>query len=188
MSKSVISTPPGESLNETSAGVSFGSLGGKEGPVNPVRLARANPQELVWEQRTKSVSSGRGEFEAPLPFELTPLTGRDTEFSLLKNRWEQAQEGMRQVVLVVGQPILGKSRPVQTLTQRVQAHASDASLTGWRIRELRSTRTLRSSNGAVHNSRTRSSTRVSDYLERFLWIRQDPSEAFYGVQEMWAHR
>jgi hypothetical protein len=30
----------------------------------------------------------------------TPLTGRDTELSLLEDRWEQAQEGMGQVVLV----------------------------------------------------------------------------------------
>ena len=28
----------------------------------------------------------------------TPLTGRDTELSLLRDRWEQAQEGMGQVV------------------------------------------------------------------------------------------
>src|ERR1700720_5065539 len=59
---------------------------------------------------------------------LTPLTGRDTEFSLLKDRWEQAQEGMGQVLLVVGQPGLGKSRLVESLTQRVQAQASDTSL------------------------------------------------------------
>ena len=110
---------------------------------------------------------GRGEFEAPPPFALTPLTGRDTEFSLLKDRWEQAQEGMGQVLLVVGQPGLGKSRLVQTLTQRVQAQASDASLTaGWRIRERRRlTATLRSSNGAAHNiSKTRSFTRC-----RTIW-------------------
>ena len=50
------------------------------------------------------------------PLALTPLMGRDTEFSLLKDRWEQTQEGMGQVVLVVGQPGLGKSRLVQTLT------------------------------------------------------------------------
>src|SRR5207253_1883764 len=35
---------------------------------------------------------------------LTPLTGRDHEISLLKDRWEQAQEGMGQVVLLIGEP------------------------------------------------------------------------------------
>lgn len=53
---------------------------------------------------------------------LTPLTGRDHEISLLKNRWEQAQEGMGQVVLVIGEAGLGKSRLVHTLKQHVQKH------------------------------------------------------------------
>src|SRR5262249_21423966 len=50
---------------------------------------------------------------------LTPLTGRDHEISLLKDRWEQAQEGMGQVVLLIGEPGLGKSRLVYTLKQHV---------------------------------------------------------------------
>jgi hypothetical protein len=96
-------------------------LGGKEGPVNPLRMARSNPQKCVREQRTKSVSSGRGEFEAPPPFPLTPLTGRDTEFSLLKDRWEQAKEGLGQVVLIVGRAArLGQIAP------RANAHAACA--------------------------------------------------------------
>ena len=50
---------------------------------------------------------------------LTPLTGRDHEISLLKDRWEQAQEGMGQVVLLIGEPGLGKSRLVYTLKEHV---------------------------------------------------------------------
>jgi serine/threonine protein kinase/predicted ATPase len=53
------------------------------------------------------------------PAELSPLTGRDHEISLLKGRWEQAQEGMGQVVLLVGEPGLGKSRLVHTLKEHV---------------------------------------------------------------------
>ncbi len=53
------------------------------------------------------------------PAELSPLTGRDHEISLLKDRWEQAQEGMGQVVLLVGEPGLGKSRMVHTLKEHV---------------------------------------------------------------------
>src|SRR6185369_15673796 len=52
---------------------------------------------------------------------LTPLTGRDTEVALLKDRWDQAQEGMGQVVLIVGEAGLGKSRLVHTITERVMA-------------------------------------------------------------------
>lgn len=53
---------------------------------------------------------------------LTPLTGRDHEISLLKDRWEHAQEGMGQVVLLIGEAGLGKSRLVHTLKQFVQEH------------------------------------------------------------------
>jgi class 3 adenylate cyclase/predicted ATPase len=50
---------------------------------------------------------------------LTPLTGRDHEISLLKDRWEQAREGMGQVVLIIGEPGLGKSRLVYTMKEHV---------------------------------------------------------------------
>src|SRR6202041_1707510 len=126
--------------------------------------------------RKRGISPPSGVLEAP-SLALTPLTGRDTEFSLLKDRWEQAQEGMGQVLLVVGQPGLGKSRLVQTLTQRVQAQASDASLTAagesasasvdqdspvieWRCSQH------------LQNSELYP---VSDYLERFLGVGRDPS-------------
>jgi serine phosphatase RsbU (regulator of sigma subunit) len=56
---------------------------------------------------------------APVPHALTPLTGRNTEVSLLTDRWEQAEEGMGQVVLIVGDAGLGKSRLVQTIKQAV---------------------------------------------------------------------
>jgi class 3 adenylate cyclase/predicted ATPase len=50
---------------------------------------------------------------------LTPLTGRDNEISLLKDRWEQTQEGMGQVGSIIGEPGLGKSRLVYTLKEHV---------------------------------------------------------------------
>jgi len=57
--------------------------------------------------------------DAVPPAELSPLTGRDHEISLLKDRWEQVQEGMGQVVLLIGEPGLGKSRLVHTMKQHV---------------------------------------------------------------------
>ena len=57
--------------------------------------------------------------DAVAPAELSPLTGRDQEINLLKDRWAQAQEGMGQVVLLVGEPGLGKSRLVHTMKQHV---------------------------------------------------------------------
>jgi predicted ATPase/class 3 adenylate cyclase len=69
--------------------------------------------------RVESIVAAGSPIEASQPAALTPLTGRDHEISLLKERWEQAQEGMGQVVLVIGEPGLGKSRLVHTLKEHV---------------------------------------------------------------------
>ncbi|MCA9079050.1 MAG: protein kinase [Planctomycetaceae bacterium] len=51
--------------------------------------------------------------------ELTPLIGRERELGLLLDRWEQAAEGMGQVVLLIGEAGLGKSRLLHDLKQRI---------------------------------------------------------------------
>jgi serine/threonine protein kinase/predicted ATPase len=70
------------------------------------------------------------------PGGLSPLTGRDHEISLLKDRWEQAREGMGQIVLLVGEPGLGKSRLVQTMKEHVLEDEvegdTDAPVIEWR--------------------------------------------------------
>jgi class 3 adenylate cyclase/tetratricopeptide (TPR) repeat protein len=76
----------------------------------------AQPVQLFRVERMVAAGSP---IEASEPAALTPLTGRDHEISLLEDRWEQAQEGMGQVVLLVGEPGLGKSRLVHTLKQHV---------------------------------------------------------------------
>ena len=43
----------------------------------------------------------------------TPLVGRDEETALLMRRWEQARWGDGQLVLIVGEPSLGKSRLIE---------------------------------------------------------------------------
>src|SRR5262249_14664203 len=52
---------------------------------------------------------------------LTPLVGRGEELSLLKRRWNQAKQGAGQVVLLNGEPGIGKSRLVQELKDYVSA-------------------------------------------------------------------
>jgi class 3 adenylate cyclase/predicted ATPase len=93
----------------------------------------AQPLELF---QVLGISEARGPFEAAGPAGLTPLTGRDHEISLLKDRWEQIQEGMGQVVLLVGEPGLGKSRLVHTLKEHVLGQAVegevDAPVIEWR--------------------------------------------------------
>ncbi len=76
----------------------------------------SQPVELF---RVRGAVEARNPVEEAGPAELSPLTGRDHEINLLRDRWEQAREGMGQVVLLVGEPGLGKSRLVYTLKEHV---------------------------------------------------------------------
>src|SRR5215468_4178195 len=93
----------------------------------------AQPVELF---RVEGVGEVRSPVEAAGPAGLTPLIGRDHEISLLKERWEQAQEGMGQVILLIGEPGLGKSRLVYTLKEFVLGQmvegVVDAPVIEWR--------------------------------------------------------
>ena len=44
---------------------------------------------------------------------LTPLVGREEEIALLMRRWERARQGDGQLVMIVGEPGLGKSRLIE---------------------------------------------------------------------------
>ncbi len=76
----------------------------------------AQPVEFFLVQ---GVDEGRNSLEVAERAAFSPLTGRDHEVSLLKDRWEQAQEGLGQVVMLIGEPGLGKSRLVHTLKEHV---------------------------------------------------------------------
>jgi class 3 adenylate cyclase/tetratricopeptide (TPR) repeat protein len=51
---------------------------------------------------------------------LTPLVGRDEEIAVLMRRWERARQGEGQLVLIVGEPGLGKSRLVEEFRARLR--------------------------------------------------------------------
>jgi predicted ATPase len=51
---------------------------------------------------------------------LTPLVGRDEEIAMLMRRWERARQGDGQLVLIVGEPGLGKSRLVEEFHARLR--------------------------------------------------------------------
>ena len=51
---------------------------------------------------------------------LTPLVGRDEEIALLTRRWERARQGDGQLVLIVGEPGLGKSRLLEEFHVRLR--------------------------------------------------------------------
>jgi predicted ATPase len=52
---------------------------------------------------------------------LTPFVGRDVERTLLCERWAQATDGLGQVVVLSGEPGIGKSRLVQVLHEQLAA-------------------------------------------------------------------
>src|SRR5262249_58865135 len=64
-------------------------------------------------------SGAQSHFEAAVQKGLTPLVGRAHEVGLLQERWEQAKQGAGQVVLLSGEPGIGKSRLVQELTEQL---------------------------------------------------------------------
>ena len=51
---------------------------------------------------------------------LTPLVGRDEEIAMLMRRWERARQGDGQLVIIVGEPGLGKSRLIEEFHARLQ--------------------------------------------------------------------
>ena len=57
---------------------------------------------------------------------LTPLVGRNEELELLLRHWSQARDGEGQVVLLSGEPGIGKSRILSALRQRLDAQGVQA--------------------------------------------------------------
>jgi class 3 adenylate cyclase len=60
-------------------------------------------------------------FDAHRGSDLTPLVGREEELDLLLRRWSQAKDGEGQVVLLSGEPGIGKSRILNALRERLEA-------------------------------------------------------------------
>ena len=64
--------------------------------------------------------TGASRFEATATRGLTPLVGREDEVRVLLSRWRQAKDGEGQVVLLSGEPGIGKSRLIQSLREQLQ--------------------------------------------------------------------
>ena len=77
----------------------------------------AEPQR-AW--RVLGESGEVSRFEA-LRSGTTPLVGRDEEVELLLRRWERAKTGEGRVVLISGEPGIGKSRLTATLSEGIGA-------------------------------------------------------------------
>ena len=64
-------------------------------------------------------SAAESRFEALHGRELTPLVGRDEELALLQRRWQQAKAGEGRVVVLIGEPGIGKSSLAQAMPQQL---------------------------------------------------------------------
>ena len=75
----------------------------------------------AWQVVSEAVSESR--FAATRITDGVPLVGRDSEIGLLLDRWERVLDAEGQVIVVSGEPGIGKSRLIHTLRQRVEASA-----------------------------------------------------------------
>jgi class 3 adenylate cyclase len=91
---------------------------------NLFELADIGPQNLKGIAGTMRAfvalraSAAEGRFAA-LRSATTPLVGRDEEMAMLLRRWQQAKDGDGHVVLISGEPGIGKSRIAETLVERL---------------------------------------------------------------------
>ena len=84
-----------------------GALKGFDGPVAAWRVLREH--------------SMQSRFEALRAANQVPLIGRDEELDLLSRRWAQAKDNDGRVVLLSGEPGIGKSRLIAALLDKVES-------------------------------------------------------------------
>src|SRR6266404_5221917 len=84
--------------------------------LGPQALAGFAEPQPAW--RVIGESGMLSRFEA-LRSGATPLVGRDEELELLIRRWQQAKTGEGRVVLLSGEPGIGKSRLTAALSEQI---------------------------------------------------------------------
>jgi hypothetical protein len=89
------------------------------GVAEPVRVYRVGHE-----------SGATGRLDAAVTRGLTQLVGRESEVTLLLERWEEAKSGRGQVVVLSGDAGIGKSRLVQVLRE----HIANESPVRWECR------------------------------------------------------
>jgi class 3 adenylate cyclase len=90
-------------------------------PLPPAQIKGFLKPVGAWRVRGRSGIQSR--FEARHRSTVTPLIGREWELDFLLGRWHEARQGAGQVVLVSGEPGIGKSR----LVAEFEANLADSS-------------------------------------------------------------
>ena len=87
--------------------------------VDPIHFPGTVAPLQAWQALGESAVESR--FEALHPVGLAAMVGREEELELLGRRWAQAQSGEGRLVLICGEPGIGKSRLVAALEERLSA-------------------------------------------------------------------
>jgi class 3 adenylate cyclase len=85
--------------------------------LGPIALKGIAAPVRAWQVSGKGVTDSR--FEALHGVALTPLVGREEEIALLLRREREAAQGDGRVVLICGEPGIGKSRLIAALEERL---------------------------------------------------------------------
>jgi DNA-binding SARP family transcriptional activator/predicted ATPase len=83
----------------------------------PVTLAGSSEPIRIW--RVIGESSDEIRFEAFHGTALTPFVGREAEVGQLLQHWQEARAGEGRIVLISGEPGIGKSRLVRVVQERL---------------------------------------------------------------------
>jgi class 3 adenylate cyclase len=126
------------------------------GPVALKGWAEATP---AWQVLRASGVESR--FEAQHKTRLTPPIGRDEELELLLRRWQQAAQGEGCVVVLTGEPGIGKSHiALANLTLRCVSSARRTTPTARYIHSFANSNGLRGSSEATRRRRSSPSSRL----------------------------
>ncbi len=88
-------------------------------PVDPGALKGFDGPVAAW--RVLREQSMQSRFESLRAANQVPLVGRDEELDLLARRWAQVKDNDGRVVLLSGEPGIGKSRLIAALLDKVEA-------------------------------------------------------------------